>query len=76
MPASEITLAELLQKSGYATACIGKWDIPASLGGCRPHSPAGASPWSERDNGAAADECASRGAGRPAFDNHYGLTTF
>ncbi len=27
MPASEITLAELLQKSGYATACIGKWDV-------------------------------------------------
>jgi arylsulfatase A-like enzyme len=27
MPASEITLAELLQKFGYATACIGKWDV-------------------------------------------------
>ncbi len=27
MPASEITLAELLRKQGYATACIGKWDI-------------------------------------------------
>lgn len=27
MPASEITLAELLQQSGYATACIGKWDV-------------------------------------------------
>lgn len=27
MPASEITFAELLQKSGYATACIGKWDV-------------------------------------------------
>src|SRR5215218_9133120 len=27
MPASEITLAELLKKQGYATACIGKWDI-------------------------------------------------
>lgn len=27
MPASEITLAELLQKAGYATACIGKWDV-------------------------------------------------
>jgi arylsulfatase A-like enzyme len=27
MPASEITLAQLLQKSGYATACIGKWDV-------------------------------------------------
>jgi arylsulfatase A-like enzyme len=27
MPASEITLAELLKKSRYATACIGKWDV-------------------------------------------------
>ena len=27
MPASEITFAELLQKQGYATACIGKWDV-------------------------------------------------
>jgi arylsulfatase A-like enzyme len=27
MPASEITLSELLKKSGYATACIGKWDV-------------------------------------------------
>jgi arylsulfatase A-like enzyme len=27
MPATEITLAELLQKAGYATACIGKWDV-------------------------------------------------
>ena len=27
MPASEITFAELLKKQGYATACIGKWDI-------------------------------------------------
>jgi len=27
MPASEITLAELLQKAGYKTACIGKWDV-------------------------------------------------
>jgi arylsulfatase A-like enzyme len=27
MPASEITLGELLQKSGYTTACIGKWDL-------------------------------------------------
>lgn len=27
MPASEITLAELLKQSGYATACIGKWDV-------------------------------------------------
>ncbi len=27
MPASEITIAELLKKSGYATACIGKWDV-------------------------------------------------
>jgi len=27
MPASETTFAELLQKSGYATACIGKWDV-------------------------------------------------
>jgi len=27
MPASEVTLAELLKKSGYATACIGKWDV-------------------------------------------------
>jgi arylsulfatase A-like enzyme len=27
MPASEITFAELLQKQGYATACIGKWEV-------------------------------------------------
>ena len=27
MPASEITFAELMQKSGYQTACIGKWDV-------------------------------------------------
>lgn len=27
MPAEEVTLAELLQKSGYATGCIGKWDV-------------------------------------------------
>jgi arylsulfatase A-like enzyme len=27
MPASEVTLAELLSKAGYATACIGKWDV-------------------------------------------------
>lgn len=27
MPASEITIAELLQKADYATACIGKWDV-------------------------------------------------
>ncbi len=27
MPASEITFAELLRAKGYATACIGKWDI-------------------------------------------------
>ena len=27
MPASEITVAELLQEAGYATACIGKWDV-------------------------------------------------
>jgi arylsulfatase A-like enzyme len=27
MPANEITFAELLKKQGYATACIGKWDI-------------------------------------------------
>jgi arylsulfatase A-like enzyme len=27
MPASEITLAELLRQAGYATACIGKWDV-------------------------------------------------
>lgn len=27
MPASEITFAELLQKAGYQTACIGKWDV-------------------------------------------------
>ena len=27
MPASEVTLAELLQEAGYRTACIGKWDI-------------------------------------------------
>jgi arylsulfatase A-like enzyme len=27
MPASEVTLAELLKKQGYATACVGKWDV-------------------------------------------------
>ncbi len=27
MPASEITLAQLLQKAGYTTGCIGKWDV-------------------------------------------------
>ena len=27
MPASEITIAELMQKAGYETACIGKWDV-------------------------------------------------
>ena len=27
MPASEITFGELLQKAGYQTACIGKWDV-------------------------------------------------
>lgn len=27
MPASEITFAELMQKVGYQTACIGKWDV-------------------------------------------------
>ncbi|HUR57531.1 MAG TPA: sulfatase-like hydrolase/transferase, partial [Opitutaceae bacterium] len=27
MPASEITLAELLRANGYATACVGKWDV-------------------------------------------------
>jgi len=27
MPASEITWAELVRKSGYQTACIGKWDV-------------------------------------------------
>ena len=27
MPASEITFAELMQPSGYQTACIGKWDV-------------------------------------------------
>ncbi len=27
MPASEITLAELLKKAGYTTGCIGKWDV-------------------------------------------------
>ena len=27
MPANEITMGELLQKAGYATGCIGKWDV-------------------------------------------------
>lgn len=27
MPASEITVAELLQQQGYTTACFGKWDV-------------------------------------------------
>ena len=27
MPASEVTLAQLLQKAGYRTGCIGKWDV-------------------------------------------------
>ena len=27
MPAAEITFAELLQDAGYATVCIGKWDV-------------------------------------------------
>ncbi len=27
MPADEITIAELLQKVGYTTGCIGKWDV-------------------------------------------------
>ncbi len=27
MPASEVTFGELMQKTGYQTACIGKWDV-------------------------------------------------
>jgi arylsulfatase A-like enzyme len=27
MPAHEITFAELMQEAGYATACVGKWDV-------------------------------------------------
>jgi arylsulfatase A-like enzyme len=27
MPASEVTFGELLQKAGYTTCCIGKWDV-------------------------------------------------
>jgi len=27
MPAGEITWAELMQKAGYQTACVGKWDV-------------------------------------------------
>lgn len=27
MPAAEITFAELIRRSGYQTACIGKWDV-------------------------------------------------
>jgi arylsulfatase A-like enzyme len=27
MPASEITFGELMQKAGYQTVCIGKWDV-------------------------------------------------
>lgn len=27
MPASEVTVAELLKEAGYVTGCIGKWDV-------------------------------------------------
>ncbi len=27
MPANEITIAELLRDAGYATGCVGKWDV-------------------------------------------------
>jgi arylsulfatase A-like enzyme len=27
MPASEITIGQLLQKAGYTTGCVGKWDV-------------------------------------------------
>lgn len=27
MPASEVTIAEQLRKDGYATCCVGKWDV-------------------------------------------------
>lgn len=27
MPASEITMAELLRDAGYSTGCVGKWDV-------------------------------------------------
>ncbi len=38
MPASEITIAELLQRSGYATCCIGKWDV-SNRAAIRPRMP-------------------------------------
>ena len=32
IPKTEMTLAELLQKNGYATACIGKWHVGLEQG--------------------------------------------
>jgi arylsulfatase A-like enzyme len=40
MPASEITIAELLRDAGYATGCVGKWDVSnrAAINERMPHA--------------------------------------